>query len=148
MVSAQHTWSYQGSYYIRVMAEDEHGAQSDWSEPLPIAMPLGVSTSMPNEGGLYVFGRKILDLPTTVVIGSIVVQPSVRNANPLKQVEFYIDNILKHTALYAPYQWIINEPLVGTHTLTVMAYDKEGNVAIDSMDITFLILMGRGTLNT
>ena len=146
-VSAQHTWGYQGSYYIRVMAEDEHGAQSDWSEPLPIAMPLGISTSMPGDGGLYVFGRKIIDLPTTIVIGSIAVEPTLRNANPLKQVEFYIDGMLKYTALYAPYQWVINEPLMGTHTLTVIAYDKEGNTAVDSMDIVFFILTGRSSAN-
>ncbi|MEA2054913.1 MAG: PKD domain-containing protein [Candidatus Thermoplasmatota archaeon] len=142
-VSAQHSWTYQGSYHIRVKAEDEHGAQSDWSEPLSLAMPLGISAS-PTDGGLYIFGRKILDIPNTIVIGSIVVETSLENENPLKQVEFYVDKTLKHTAYYAPYSWTISEPLVGSHTLKVIAYDKEGYEAIDSMDITFFIF-GRGS---
>jgi hypothetical protein len=37
--SASHTWQSSGSYQIRVKAKDEHGVQSDWSDPLPITMP-------------------------------------------------------------------------------------------------------------
>jgi len=138
-VTAQHTWGYQGSYYVRVKSEDSHGAQSDWSEPLAIAMPLGV-TAMPGDGGLYIFGRKIIDTPSTIVIGSIAVQASLQNENPLKEVDFYIDGMLKHTAYYEPYNWVINELLIGSHTLTVKAYDKEGYEAADSMSIMFFIL--------
>jgi hypothetical protein len=32
-------WNEKGSYNIKVIAEDTHGAQSDWSDPLPITMP-------------------------------------------------------------------------------------------------------------
>jgi len=139
VVTAQHTWAYQGSYYVRVKSEDSHGAQSDWSEPLAIAMPLGI-TAMPGDGGLYIFGRKIIDTPNTIVIGSIAVKASLQNENPLKQVDFYIDGMLKHTAYYEPYTWVINEPLIGSHTLTVKAYDKEGYEATDSMSIIFFVL--------
>ncbi|HVQ01382.1 MAG TPA: C25 family cysteine peptidase, partial [Candidatus Thermoplasmatota archaeon] len=38
--SATHTWSKQGSYSIKVMAKDTHGKTSDWSDPLPVQMPL------------------------------------------------------------------------------------------------------------
>jgi hypothetical protein len=34
-----HTWYYEGKYSIRVKAVDEHGAKSDWSEPLTVEMP-------------------------------------------------------------------------------------------------------------
>lgn len=37
--NASHTWTEQGNYQIKVKAKDEHGVQSDWSEPLGIAMP-------------------------------------------------------------------------------------------------------------
>ena len=36
---ASHTWIEQGDYEIRVKAKDEHGVQSEWSDPLPISMP-------------------------------------------------------------------------------------------------------------
>jgi hypothetical protein len=37
-VSASHVWG-RGSYNIKVKAKDEHEAESDWSDPLPITMP-------------------------------------------------------------------------------------------------------------
>jgi hypothetical protein len=34
-----HKWAAQGNYNIKVKAKDIHGVESDWSDPLPIAMP-------------------------------------------------------------------------------------------------------------
>ncbi len=36
---ASHKWNGKGDYEIRVKAKDDHGVQSDWSDPLPISMP-------------------------------------------------------------------------------------------------------------
>ena len=36
---ASHTWKEKGDYEIRVKAKDDHGVQSEWSDPLPISMP-------------------------------------------------------------------------------------------------------------
>lgn len=36
---ANHTWMTQGSYQIKVKAKDEHGVQSEWSDPLVVSMP-------------------------------------------------------------------------------------------------------------
>jgi len=38
-VSVSNTWSQKGEYQIRVSSKDEHGSRSDWSNPLPVAMP-------------------------------------------------------------------------------------------------------------
>jgi hypothetical protein len=38
-VNASHTWTVKGSYSIKVKAKDTHGAESNWSDPLPITMP-------------------------------------------------------------------------------------------------------------
>jgi hypothetical protein len=40
-VSASHTW-IKGTYAIKVKAKDTSGAESPWSDPLPITMPLDV----------------------------------------------------------------------------------------------------------
>ncbi|RLF29215.1 MAG: hypothetical protein DRN05_02125 [Thermoplasmata archaeon] len=40
-VEASHTWTKRGTYEIRVKAKDEHGVQSEWSDPLPVSMPRG-----------------------------------------------------------------------------------------------------------
>ena len=36
---ANHKWEEKGDYEIKVKAKDEHGVQSEWSDPLQISMP-------------------------------------------------------------------------------------------------------------
>lgn len=38
-VGTSHKWDEQGSYEIRVKAQDEEGLESEWSDPLPVTMP-------------------------------------------------------------------------------------------------------------
>lgn len=38
--TAEHTWSVKGDYSIKVKAKDTSDAESDWSDPLPITMPV------------------------------------------------------------------------------------------------------------
>ena len=39
LVSMNHTWSKKGTYNIRVKVQDEHGLESDWSDPLAVRIP-------------------------------------------------------------------------------------------------------------
>lgn len=39
-VTATHTWEEQGEYEVKVAVKNEDGKHSDWSDPLPISMPL------------------------------------------------------------------------------------------------------------
>ena len=39
-IETSHSWEKSGRYEIRVIAEDENGYQSDWSDPLLVSMPL------------------------------------------------------------------------------------------------------------
>jgi hypothetical protein len=41
--SANHTWTEKGSYNITVKAKDTLNAESVWSDPLPISMPLDIN---------------------------------------------------------------------------------------------------------
>lgn len=34
-----HSWDEEGEYEIKVKAKDEHGKESDWSDPLEVTMP-------------------------------------------------------------------------------------------------------------
>jgi len=38
--STTHSWTEQGTYNIKVKAKDTFGDESDWSDPLPVTMPL------------------------------------------------------------------------------------------------------------
>jgi len=40
IAETSHNWEDRGEYEIRVKAKDEHGVQSEWSDPLPISMPI------------------------------------------------------------------------------------------------------------
>jgi hypothetical protein len=39
-INTTHTWTIKGSYSIKVKAKDTFGAESPWSDPFPITMPL------------------------------------------------------------------------------------------------------------
>jgi len=39
-VTVEHSWSKKGSYEVRVKARDIYGRESEWSDPLPVKMPL------------------------------------------------------------------------------------------------------------
>ena len=39
IVEIQHSWNEQGDYEVRVISKDEHGAKSEWSDPLDISIP-------------------------------------------------------------------------------------------------------------
>ena len=74
-ISASHSWSLKGDYSIKVLAEDEHGQISEWSDPLSIIMPknknIGIET--PKQGYLYIFGKEIIPLRKILIIGSITI---------------------------------------------------------------------------
>jgi hypothetical protein len=50
---AKHTWKKKGSYPITVKAKDIYGAESNWSDPLPITMPLSQNYVIGNIGALF-----------------------------------------------------------------------------------------------
>jgi len=39
-ITTSHTWTQQGNYDIRVKARDTSGLESEWSDPLPVSMPV------------------------------------------------------------------------------------------------------------
>jgi len=43
LCKANHTWNKLGEYQIRVKAKDNHGTQSEWSDPLSVSMPMSKS---------------------------------------------------------------------------------------------------------
>ena len=48
IASASHKWSAKGTYQITVKAKDAHGAESAWSDPLPVQMPLSLGMKIPH----------------------------------------------------------------------------------------------------
>ena len=42
-----HTWETQATFEIKVVAKDEHGKLSDWSDPLTVTMPVNQQINFP-----------------------------------------------------------------------------------------------------
>lgn len=57
--------------------------------------------------------------------------------NKTDKVEFYLDGRHLHTDYKPPFDWILRPPL-GIHTIEAHAYDEEGNMSKDIMDIFVL----------
>jgi len=47
-VSMEYTWMEKGTYDVRVQVKDEHGLETDWSDPLPITMPKNKAINTPS----------------------------------------------------------------------------------------------------
>ena len=66
--SAKHTWTNQGTYEVRVVARDDHGKLSPWSDPLTVTMPRGKVIHNPflnflqNHPNLFPILRQLLGL--------------------------------------------------------------------------------------
>jgi len=48
-----HTWTAQGTYNIKVRAMDEHGSESEWSDPLSISMPKNKAVAKNKAKGVF-----------------------------------------------------------------------------------------------
>lgn len=126
-------WHNKGSYQIRVKAMDEYGMESEWSDPLPIRVPYSFNAFIEHpRNGLFVFGKKLISLKQTIVIGSIKVKVS---GEGISKIEFYVDGKLKHIDETVPFTWLWNEFALGRHEIKVVAHDYAGNTAIDEQKI-------------
>ena len=74
----------------------------------------------------------------TFVLGKInVLVYASDSQSGIEKVEFYVDGQLMATDYDEPYEWLWNEDTVyDTHLLEVIAYDRDGNTAKDSMEVT------------
>ena len=79
LCEAKHTWNTKNNYNIKVKAKDSHGAESLWSEPLPITMPYSYKPIHQSFKWLYQRYLETLD-------GTITINPAKPNGN----FEWYI----------------------------------------------------------
>jgi len=120
--SASHIWRTEGTYEVKVKAKDEYGKESEWSDPLQVAVPLA-KTSLGNS--LYIFGKEIMPLGVTVAIGSLPVEI---DSNGASRVDFYLDDVLLGSDEQMPFRWVFDERAFGIHTIRADVYDESGGI--------------------
>jgi len=103
---------------------------------------INVSIDKP-KGFLYVFNIPLVPLPPMmpfkgIIIGSVTVSVSVDSEN-VDNVEFYVDNQLKHNTSNSPYEWTWNEGLrpPPIHQLKVVAYSGE-DIGMDEILVLYI----------
>ncbi|MDD3492494.1 MAG: hypothetical protein PHZ19_03240 [Candidatus Thermoplasmatota archaeon] len=132
-------WPAPGNnYLIKVMATDGINTGQDVSDNpftiLPDTTPPDIAIAKPFNG-LYIFDRKILPLPLTIVLGDVTVEAEADDNVAIDNVTFYFDNDLMNFSLYRPYQWFCNETALFAHTIKAHATDIAGNAATDEQRI-------------
>jgi len=93
-----------------------------WWQSSVIHLKIGGITQ-PEEGYLYIAGRKIAKIGETIIIGKM----NVSVAGKFNRVEFYLDNELKYTDYSYPYTWEIS-PSIGKHVIKVKMYYEDRNL--------------------
>ncbi|UCD14048.1 MAG: hypothetical protein JSW60_01130 [Thermoplasmatales archaeon] len=111
-------------------------------------LPPTVGITAPRKGYRYLFGRerKQYLIKNTIILGRVKIKASVQAEAGLEKLEFYIDGELKYNITEEPYEWSVNKIgrfinfLRKKHTIEVKAYDTQGRIATDSIDvITYLM---------
>jgi|GEM_PF-1207250 len=86
--------------------------------------------------GLYLFNRRVMPLPSTVVVGAVDVEAQVSTCGTsIQRVVFSMDNDTVHEDAVPPYRWQFDLSAFGHHTVTAAAYDPAGEVARTSQDM-------------
>ena len=127
-------------YYWKVVAYDTSGMYTEgdvWTFLTKDIESPEINIIQPVENQLYV-GNFSMPWFKTFVIGKInVVVNASDSQSGIDKVEFYVDGKLMATDYDEPYEWLWNEDTVyDTHLLEVIAYDRDGNIAKDSMEVT------------
>jgi len=129
-------------YYWKIMARDESGMYSmggPWTFLTRDVESPELTIVSPMENTLYISNFTIPFIKT-FVIGKIMVEVNATDAQSgVDRVEFYVDDVLMANVSSPPYQWFWNEDtLYDTHILKVIACDRDGNKAEESMEVTVL----------
>jgi len=71
ITESTHTWTKKGNYQIRIKAKDVYGAETNWSESLPITMPI---SQMDTINEIFIFLFQIIRSSKTEYAGMIFFQ--------------------------------------------------------------------------
>ena len=86
-------------------------------------------------------GFLTLWISSTIVFGNIKIKASAANYQnddvEIEKVEFYVDGLHRWTDTKAPYnwRWRLSSHIKHRHIISVIAYDDEGNTAIDECQV-------------
>jgi hypothetical protein len=104
--------------------------------PIPDTTPPTLVITKPIYA-LYFMNKEIMLLKErTLIIGKIDVNVNATDDDSgMDRVEFYVNNKLQANDTTAPYSWLWSQWVFGKRTLTIKAFDKEGNSASQDIEV-------------
>lgn len=91
----------------------------------------------------YINNKRITPFIRSRIIGAIDIEVYVYESwywqGEAEKVEFYIDDVLKANKTSEPYTWTWTEKTFGKHIIKVVAYDSEGNIASEEIEVRKLL---------
>ena len=148
---AEVTWNdleYDTTYSWYAVANDSiNETKSDiWTfttEHDPDSPPM-ISIIKPEEKRFYFRDRRLFRLPRGFIIGFITIETEADDNDEVEQVEFYIDDNLKHICtepdINGKYVWTWNDRawIRFRHTIKVVAVDSDENTGEASMSVRII----------
>ena len=111
------------TYYSTDQLENQENTQTTTLTITPVNFELELTKPTT---GLYIFGTRLFNIDPPIIIGKITItldiQAYTQQPADISQIEIKIDGTTKQTITNPPYQYEINERLIGQHTITITAH--------------------------
>lgn len=131
-----------GKYILRIGATDDAGNSAFYTSgnfTIDSTLP-SLQIVKPRNGYLYIMDRQVI--PTlggrTLIFGQITVESLIDPVSTIKKAELYIDNILFDILYNPPFKFLIDESLLGKHSICVKIHDTTNRSAEHIIEPLFL----------
>jgi len=89
------------------------------------------------ESGFYLFGKKIINMDKTIIIGPFTINATASDDNGLYRLQFILDGEIIGELTDPPYRFYCGRRHQGYGILSVTAWDMSGNMAEDKIDVHY-----------
>jgi hypothetical protein len=88
---------------------------------------------------LYIQNQRVMPFSSPRIIGSLDVSVIIPGGwdepGDAEKIEFYVDDKLQATLIEQPYNWTWSQWTIGKHTLKIIAYDFNGDIASKEIEV-------------
>jgi len=131
-----YSYKYPGEYNVELTVKDSMDNTAYASETILIIDEIPPTISIINpENAFYLNNNKLFTLKNPVIIGDIDIILDVTDNSGINYVILYINNQEKYKFTDSSYVWTWDENMFGKATINVVAFDKSGNKANDTINV-------------
>jgi hypothetical protein len=135
-------WGYNGFFNMEYGSLNVDNCFIVWVSYAPVA-PVGINLTRPREGTIYLFDHEILSNQsiTAMIGGPLTIEATaIEVLFGIDRVEFSLGDTTPYVDDEFPYEWQPNSIYIGPYTLTITAYNTQGDHAIKEQDVLLFYL--------